>query len=44
MISVIVFDYDDTLVKSSEALYLADSKTAIILGLNKPTREKYFAL
>ena len=44
MIKVIMFDYDDTLVKSSEALYLADSKTAIILGLNKPTREKYFAL
>lgn len=44
MIKVIVFDYDDTLVKSSEALYSADSKTAISLGLANPTREEYFAL
>ncbi len=44
MIKVIIFDYDDTLVKSSEALYLADSKTAISLGLEKPSGKKYFAL
>ncbi len=44
MVKVIIFDYDDTLVKSSEALYDADCRTAVALGLQTPGRGEYFSL
>ena len=44
MTKLIIFDYDDTLVKSSTALYDADSKTAESMGLSKPNLKKYFSL
>ncbi len=43
MVKVVIFDYDDTLVKSSEALYDADCRAAASLGLQKPGREEYFS-
>lgn len=43
-LKVVIFDYDDTLVKSSQALYKTDCKTAETLGLEKPTRSAYFSL
>ncbi len=42
MQKAVIFDYDDTLVVSSEALYGADSKTATLLGLAPASREEYF--
>ena len=42
MQKAVIFDYDDTLVASSEALYGADSKTATLLGLAPASREEYF--
>lgn len=44
MIKLVIFDYDDTIVASSEALYKLDCKTAETLGLKNPTREQYFAV
>jgi len=44
MTRLVIFDYDDTLVRSSEALYKIDSETAHALGLKILTRQEYFAL
>ena len=41
---LIIFDYDDTLARSSDFLYATDSATATMMGLLPANREQYFAL
>lgn len=43
MIKLIIFDYDDTLVRSSDQLYQTDTKAAIDLGFAPVSREIYFS-
>ncbi len=43
MLKAVIFDYDDTLVMSSRALFGADSETASLLGLEPAGMEKYFS-
>lgn len=43
-INCIIFDYDDTLVASSEYLYNLENRVSAQLGLTLRTREQYFSL
>ena len=44
MVSVIIFDYDDTLVNSSKALYKIEVRVIKSMSLKVPSEKEYFSL